>query len=255
VWTVVRLEGVLDEHNALDQLLRELGPPRQTLVIDLGGLRRLNSVGVRDWVFWMRELRERYQTLVLLDCTPAVMGEVNLVRNFAEGAVVWTIRAPYYCERCGQESVKTLDAVAMRATTSPEAPSFPCAEDPCGNALDDAPETYFAFLEDQREVPVPEGLAELIAQARASLASAGSAGPAIAASVPGPAGLSALGPAAARSDGPGPSAPGTRPGEPTAGDRALPSAPRGLQDLAFVAIVLAMTGLLAFLIYLISTLE
>ena len=71
-FTVVRLEGVIDEHNELARLTSAIGQG-DTLLIDLGGIKRLNSVGVRDWVNWLRGLRAAFETIVLFDCPPPVM--------------------------------------------------------------------------------------------------------------------------------------------------------------------------------------
>jgi hypothetical protein len=242
-WTALRLDGVIDEHNGLDALTGALGPARAVLLIDLIGVRRINSVGVRDWVVWLRGLRQIYPTIVLFDCPPAIMNEVNLVRNFAEGAVITTFRAPYYCDRCGQESVQTLDALEMLASGIRKAPAFPCDKPACANALDDAEETYFAFFDDLGEVPRPADLGALVAAARTALDAATTH-----AAAPIPAAASALNLKGAEARLAKAGLPAGAPVSPVA--RA-----EGRQDVVFVAILVVMLGILGTLVYLITTLE
>ncbi|TNF23517.1 MAG: hypothetical protein EP329_27405 [Deltaproteobacteria bacterium] len=242
-WTALRLDGVIDEHNGLAGLTPALGPKTDTLLLDLGGVRRINSVGVRDWVVWLKSQRERYRHVVLFDCPPAIMNEVNLVRNFAEGALITTFRAPYYCDRCGQESVQTLDAPAMIAQDVRKAPPFPCGKPACANALDDAEETYFAFFDDQRDLARPANLDALVAAAREALAAASTVTHASAPIVEKPLDLRAAEARLAMASVPT--------GAPVPGDGQRP----GRQDPVFIAILVVMLGILGVLVYLIATLE
>ena len=245
-WTALRLDGVIDEHNGLDQLTAPLGPPRPTLLIDLGGVRRINSVGVRDWVVWLRGLRQRYPTIVLFDCPPAIMNEVNLVRNFAEGAIITTFQAPYYCDRCGQESIQHLDALDMVRSGVRKAPPFPCGKPACANALDDADETYFAFFDDLQEVSPPNHLAALVEAARTALAAtttltnASDDRPTL--------DLRATEARLAKAG-----VPTSVPQRPS--DAAARRTGYGQQDVVFTVILVAMLTVLGVLIYLITTLE
>lgn len=253
-WTALRLDGVIDEHNGLDATVEALGADR-ALLVDLGGIHRINSVGVRDWVAWLRRLRERFTTVVLFDCPPAIMNEVNLVKNFAEGAVIATFQAPYYCDRCGKEEVRDLDAVAMRRDGVRTAPPFPCGEPACANALDDAEESYFAFFDDQAGVTLPSTLDTMLAAARAAFEGGGG---------------EALGATPSQTPAAAPRRPLDSVGARAAQarqrqQRALPlpstpppPAPRrgeGGVDFVFAALLLAMLGVLAVLVYLITTLE
>jgi len=230
----VRLDGVIDEHNGLDAVAQQLDARGPLLIVVLGGVQRINSVGVRDWVTWLRTLQERFDAVALVDCPPAVMNEVNLVRNFARGAILTTFRAPYYCDRCGRESVEPLDALAMVASGARAAPSAPCGKPACANALDDANENYFAFLDDLATVTLPPNLEASIAAARRALDEAPSELPA-----PAPALRAPL---------------TTAPPRPTPSP--VPAAPEhGRRDLPFILVLVAMIGVLSTLIYLITTLE
>ncbi|MCC6622726.1 MAG: hypothetical protein IT385_15805 [Deltaproteobacteria bacterium] len=160
----LRLDGIVDEHNALSHWLAQVGDG-DVLLVDMGGVKRLNSVGVRDWVLWLRALRPKWRTIVLFDCPPAVMNEVNFVRNFAEGAHITTFQVPLFCTRCQKEESRLVDALDLKRRGG-ALPPFRCERADCLNALDDDEESYLAFLAELPAVPDPERLSRLTATAR-----------------------------------------------------------------------------------------
>ena len=262
-WTAARLAGVIDEHCRLRALTAELDGP--ILVLDLGGVLRINSVGVRDWVTWLGELRARQLRIVLVRCSPAIMEQVNLVRNFAEGALVHSLLAPYYCERCDLEENHHLLTREMVSAGTRLAPSFPCEKPACGKTFDDLEDSYFAFLDDVGDATLPADVEAAVAGACAALADAaapGSVEP-----------LAALRPPPSRSpsvqlpvSAPGPRAAATHPTSPTG-----PTGPAGpadptwtggapppsdrLGDAVFLGFVVVLLGLLGVITYLLLTLE
>ena len=52
----VQFFGRLSEYAELDELTSEL-PPDCSLVLDVGGIARLNSIGVRKWIEFMEQCR------------------------------------------------------------------------------------------------------------------------------------------------------------------------------------------------------
>jgi hypothetical protein len=167
-FTALRLEGVIDEHNGLAQMLL---PESEVLLVDLGGVKRLNSVGVRDWVIWLRSMRARFPHVVLFDCPAPVMNEVNYVKNFAEGAHLTTFAAPLYCTRCQKEEARLLDTHRIRNGGGLSLPSFSCGRSDCENALDDDEESYFSFMRSLPDAPDHERFRRLTDEARALLVS------------------------------------------------------------------------------------
>ena len=224
-WVALRLDGVIDEHSGLVDAPPDLGPPGPLLVIDLGGVVRINSVGVRDWILWTAELKRQFSVVALCDCPPVVMSEVNLVRNFAEGLLITTFRVPYFCDHCGRESTETLDARALGDAGQRRPPAASCGKPACANTLDDADDNAFAFLEDRSVSVLPEGLGARIDAARAALSA----------------------------DPPRPQAPNAVPASSAPHEPAAPE--RGRLDVTFLVMAAAMLLGLGVLLYLISTLE
>lgn len=138
----VALVGVLDENADL----RPLGELEGDVAIDLSGVRRISSTGVREWIDLMRVLDGRCH-VTLVACSPPTVTQLNLIANFRGAAHVESFIAPYECARCGAEREVLLDATA--ASRGPNVPHLSCA---CGEAMElsEIPERYLTFLIDQR---------------------------------------------------------------------------------------------------------
>ena len=105
----VKLAGVIDEDNELTSLTDKI--PAGTAVIDLGEIERINSCGVRDWVNWLTKLEGQATKAVLVECSPAIVAQINLVNNFTGSGVVKSFYVPYFCPDCDEEKV-LLDCTA-----------------------------------------------------------------------------------------------------------------------------------------------
>src|SRR5665647_2873979 len=106
----VKLGGVIDEDNELADLVDKI--PTGTAVIDLGEIERINSCGVRDWVNWLAKLENNGTRSVLVECSPAIVAQINLVNNFTGNGAVKSFYVPYFCPECDEED---LLLVALRA--------------------------------------------------------------------------------------------------------------------------------------------
>ena len=141
----VKLAGVLDEDNHLANLM---GMVSGQALIDLGDIETINSCGARDWVNWIAQLEARGIRPVLVECSPAVVAQLNLVRNFAGNAVVKSFYVPYHCPQCDEQKV-ALAEVAELGPPPHEPPSFRCDECETLMDFDDVPEAYFGFLSER----------------------------------------------------------------------------------------------------------
>jgi anti-anti-sigma regulatory factor len=151
--SVVRLAGYLDEDNNLKGLVDKI--PAGTAMIDLAGVERINSCGIRDWVNWLAALEANGTTPVLVSCSPPIVAQINLVKNFTGGGAVKSFQIPYHCGECDEEKVMLVETSEM---ASPSATPPSCLCETCGHAMDidEMPESYFAFL---ATVPRPEEVA------------------------------------------------------------------------------------------------
>jgi anti-anti-sigma regulatory factor len=149
----VKLGGVIDEDNELGELVEKI--PTGTAVIDLGEIERINSCGVRDWVNWLGKLEGNGTRSVLVECSPAIVAQINLVNNFTGSGVVKSFYVPYFCPECDEEKVLLVEASDMGPPPH-EPPTCRCDECDLVMDFDDMPDSYFAFLSNQRKLAEPD---------------------------------------------------------------------------------------------------
>ncbi len=149
----VKLAGVIDEDNELTSLTDKI--PSGTAVIDLGEVERINSCGVRDWVNWLGKLEGQSTRAVLVECSPAIVAQINLVNNFTGSGVVKSFYVPYFCPDCDEEKVLLVDATDMGPPPH-EPPTCRCDECDLVMDFDDMADSYFAFLSNQKKIAEPE---------------------------------------------------------------------------------------------------
>jgi hypothetical protein len=139
--TLVSLRGQVNEDVDLEPLARALAG-RRHVRLELRDIERINSCGVREWVYFMR-LLPRACRIDLDECPPAVVSRLNMISNFAGHAQIASVRAPYICETCGHEQGVLVQVERGRR---------PCLERvscvSCGGEMkfDDVEDSYFAFL-------------------------------------------------------------------------------------------------------------
>src|SRR6188472_1800953 len=132
-FSFLKLAGVIDEDNKLNELSVQL--KHDLVVIHLGGVERINSCGVRDWVNWLTGLQRGKKEVYLVECSPAIVAQLNLVNNFTGGGgVVHSFYAPYFCSQCSKESTRLLLTDEVANMDQPKAPPFRCDE--CEGPMD-----------------------------------------------------------------------------------------------------------------------
>ena len=159
----LKISGTLDEDNTLASSLKKI--EGRTVVIDLSGVERINSCGVRDWVNWLNDLEATGRQVVLVRCSPCIVTQINLVHNFTGKGIVKSFFAPYYCGRCDKEQQKLLQVEQFTGAAQPIAPTFRaegCQNVPCELQFDDIEESYFAFLPRSAGKVVDDKLPKLI---------------------------------------------------------------------------------------------
>jgi anti-anti-sigma regulatory factor len=141
--SLVKLTGFLDEENKLKRLVEKI--PAGTAIIDLAGVERINSLGIRDWVNWMAALEQKGTRPVLVSCSPAIVAQINLVKNFTGHGAVKSFQVPYHCRECDEDKVIVVETSEMSSPTAPP-PAVRCGSCERDMDVDEMPESYFAFL-------------------------------------------------------------------------------------------------------------
>src|SRR5687768_13574850 len=92
----ITLTGAIDDMVELGPLFLNL--PDQ-VAVDLRGVERINSIGVRNWVDLMGRITEDHELTIEGVSYPIVMQAI-CVRSFFGKANVHSCMAPYFCPKC-----------------------------------------------------------------------------------------------------------------------------------------------------------
>lgn len=133
----VVLSGFLDENSDLKALHSLTGP----VSINFKGVTRVNSCGVREWVNLLAKIPGAQ--LSYEDCPIVVVKQLNAVPDFVGAAKVTTFQAPYFCEKCDEESVQTLQGSQVQGQAAPPVKCPTCSTPMNFDAI---PGQYFSFI-------------------------------------------------------------------------------------------------------------
>jgi anti-anti-sigma regulatory factor len=145
----VKLRGEINENADFSDLTTHLSGD---VDLDLEGISRINSCGVREWVNFVRDLRN-VRTLRFERCSPVVVLQLNTIFNFRGRAKVSSFLAPYVCESCHADEYRLLVVdehfPERGARQHPSVPSFRCQR--CNGVMmfDELPERYLSFLAEE----------------------------------------------------------------------------------------------------------
>ncbi len=139
------LAGAIDEAAALHELIGRAQAGR--LVLDLGGVTFINSLGVRDWIRMQAQAQQARLAVELRRVAEPLVHQLNMIIATRGNATVASFFAPYACDACGREESLLIDAVTNAAGLSRlEPPPMTCPECGAQMAFNDFPERYFSFL-------------------------------------------------------------------------------------------------------------
>ena len=139
------LAGAIDEHA---QLVRRLDHAKdQRLVLDLGGVTFINSLGIREWIRMQQAAEGAKIRIELLRVAEPIVHQLNIMPAARGVSIVTSFYAPYECDNCDSEHLMLLDVRTHGADLAKQvAPAMKCPD--CGHAMDfaDPPDLYFMFL-------------------------------------------------------------------------------------------------------------
>ena len=139
---VVRLIGAIEESVNFDQMI---GPTPGEMFINCKEVPRINSVGVKGWIKYFQGAVSKGTKLKFLECSTAIVEQINLISNFTCGGVVESIYVPFACTNCKSELIGLFKAEDLKKLNL-KLPDLKCSK--CGGSavFDDIPEEYFSFL-------------------------------------------------------------------------------------------------------------
>ncbi len=139
---IITVSGHIDEKFSGFGSIRDV----KAVVIDVSGLTRMTSFGVRQWMRSMDALPKGIDAY-LLGCPTFFVDQLNMVLNFGGPSKILTVGAPYSCPSCGVESSEIVDVLAERANLAKgQIADRSCSR--CGVVLEfaESPESYFSFV-------------------------------------------------------------------------------------------------------------
>lgn len=140
------LAGAIDETAGLMALLGR-ADSQNRLVLDLGGITFINSLGVRDWIRMQAAATQQAIKIELRRVAEVIIHQFNMIIATRGTSGVTSFYAPYACDACGREETVLIDAVANAAQLQAlQPPAVPCPECGAQMAFNDFPERYFSFL-------------------------------------------------------------------------------------------------------------
>ncbi len=131
------VSGRIDERSNL--ALPEGMSLGSSIQIDTAAVERINSLGVSNWMRFMRALSAPGIPISISQLSVVLVGQARVVSNFLGSAQVESFMAPYYCPSCDN----TADETFARGAQPPESISCPTCQ--AGMEFDDDYETYLQF--------------------------------------------------------------------------------------------------------------
>ncbi len=141
--TTVSFFGEIDENADFRDLLRHL---EGRVVFDLSDVRRMNSMGVREWINFVGRL-PNVDSLTFSRCSIAIVTQLNMIHNFRGNATIRSFYAPYTCDGCNNEEEKLIYVIIdFPKGDADHVPPHSCSACRAEMMLDDLPERYLSFL-------------------------------------------------------------------------------------------------------------
>jgi hypothetical protein len=153
-----RVAGVIDTNFDQEKLLETA---TGIALVDLDGVRRISSYGVRQWVKTMKAIPATYVGFVRV--RPELMMQFNIMTHFAGKGELLSFYLPYVCGPCGEATDLLLDVESqyeqIRAFTIPAVTCGACGAEA---QFDDVPESYLAHPAEAPRPNPPAALRPLI---------------------------------------------------------------------------------------------
>jgi anti-anti-sigma regulatory factor len=136
----------------------------EVLVVDLGAVKKISSFGIREWVDFISTASKQVRSVVLIECAPKVVDQLNMVANFAGSGRVFSFYAPFKCDYCDSEHRVILQVDKDHETLK----SMKLADRPCPACkeamyFDEDGATFFSYVLGQPKFELEPAVANFLA--------------------------------------------------------------------------------------------
>src|SRR4051812_1600140 len=141
----LRFSGTIDESFEGKKLAATI--KAKTLILDLNDIRKISSFGIREWVDFINNVGNHVEEIVLIECAPKVVDQLNMVGNFAGKGRAVSFHAPFRCDYCDNDA-RVLFQVDRDWEVIKSMKPAERACDKCGEPqyFDEDPTTYFSYI-------------------------------------------------------------------------------------------------------------
>jgi hypothetical protein len=157
-----KFNGTIDEAFEGKKLARAI--EHEVVVLDLGGVKKISSFGIREWIDFVGDAVKRCKQLILIECAPKVVDQLNMVANFTGGGRVFSFYAPFRCDYCDSEHRVLLqidrDHELIKSMKLAERPCPSCKE---SSYFDEDGATFFSFIVGQERFELDPAIASFLA--------------------------------------------------------------------------------------------
>ncbi len=140
---VYRFTGDVDENFRQQDVPRIKRP---SIVFELEGVHNFNSVGIREWIYLIRDICQ-LGTVKFRRCSVTMIDQINMVPDSLGSGSIESFFAPYFCEKDGESSQLINVKDHAPQISQRQAPPFKCEK--CAQTLqfDALEDTYFLFAD------------------------------------------------------------------------------------------------------------
>lgn len=140
------LAGRIDETVRLVDLVDHAKQGR--LILDLGGITFINSLGVREWCHMQQAAANAKVAIELRRVAEPIVHQLNIVPATRGVSMVTSFFAPYECDECDRDHEMLLDVRLHGSDLARmRAPVLKCPDCREDMVFGHPPELYFTFLQ------------------------------------------------------------------------------------------------------------
>lgn len=139
---LLKLSGTLEEGVDLNTLV---GETPSEVVVSCKEIQRINSAGVRIWMQYFGGLRNKGTKLKLIEVSPAILEQINLIINFSSDAIIESVYVPFSCGGCKAQFVSLFQTEELKKIYK-QLPEPSCPKCKGKTCFDDIEDEYFQFL-------------------------------------------------------------------------------------------------------------
>jgi anti-anti-sigma regulatory factor len=131
----ITVAGVVSEESRLD-----VPDARgRRVIIDVRGVERMNSMGVRNWIHFIEKLQAQSHDIVIRHMPPAMVSQASMITTFIGRSRVESFLSPWFCPGC-DNTVEQLHAYHDELPLA-----IPCPKCRAPMELDWDRDAYLAF--------------------------------------------------------------------------------------------------------------